>query len=376
MKDFPPNFYINCIQDEIGSRPYYGICEVCEKDWLMSQYRCVDCDLDVCKFCIHDHKLFKHLTSRQANIMKIETGNVGPNLTSDKFCADHKDQSLQMYCLTCDAAVCVTCVCENHRKHNTMTLHKKFQLAQKHLQFDLDKLQLDVKQVKSALTKLHDIEKSGDKSADDAILQIQEQAQANIHRIHKQADEKIDKIKEDRGKHLKDIHDYEKDLAVYLEQLQRGAGFLGDLQDEDMCIELLSSFQKYQGVLESTEKSVVNRKIKQNDFTFIPGKVVEKLGNVWMGKSVLKNHEQTNNLMPQDEPKKGVFKFLHGRVTCNGFLYFAVCLCLLVGVGQFVWAIGNDGATLETVACAVGYCYLCLAGVFAYRKAKLSAEES
>lgn len=335
----------------------------------MSQYRCVDCDLDICKFCIHDHKLFKHLTGRQANIMKIETGNVGQTLTSEKFCTEHKDESLQMYCLTCDLAICVTCVCESHRKHNTMTLVKKFQLAQKHLQFDLDKLLLDVKEAKSALTHLHDIEKTGDKSADDAIVQIQEYSQLLIHKIHKQADEKIDKIKADRGKHLKDIHDYEKDLAVYLEQLQRGASFLGDLQDEDMCLELLTSFQKYKGVLESTQKFVANRNIKQNNFTFLSGKVVEKLGQVWIGKSVLKNHEKSNLLMQRIEKRKGLPAYLKGKVSCWRFVVVTVVLFLLIGLGQFVYVLVNNGGSLETIACAVGYCYLCLAGVFAYKKA-------
>lgn len=371
VKDFPPNFYINCIQDEIGSRPYFGICDVCEKDWLMSQYRCVECDLDICKFCVHDHRLFKHMTGRQANIMKIETGNIGTNLTSEKFCTEHKDESLQMYCMTCDLAVCVTCVCEGHRKHNTMTLVKKLQLARKHLQFDLDKLQLDVKEVKSSLKQLHDIEKMGDKSADVAIVQIQEHTQAVIHSIHRLADEKIDKIKADRGKHLKDIHEYEKDLAAYLDQLQRGVGFLGDLQEEDMCLELLTSFQKYRGVLESVEKSIANKEIKQNDFRFTTGKVLQKFGCTWIGKSVLRNKEQSSTLMPRDKQPKGVMNFLKNRVTCFGSLVFLVVVCLLIGIGQFAAVLVNDGASVENVVCALGYGYLCLAGWFAYRKARM-----
>ncbi|XP_045168399.2 tripartite motif-containing protein 45-like [Mercenaria mercenaria] len=370
VKDFPPNFYINCIQDEIGSRPYFGICDVCERDWLMSQYRCIDCDLDICKFCIHEHRLFKHMTGRQPNIIKIETGNIGINLTSEKSCTDHKDESLQMYCMTCDVAICVSCVCEKHRKHNTMTLVKKLQVARKLLQFDYDQLMLDVKEVKNSLTKLHDVEKKGDKSADDAISQIKDYTQGIISCIEKMSDEKIDQIKADRGKHLKEIHDYEKDLAVFLEQLHRGSTFLGDLQDEDMCLELLTAFQKYKGVIESTQKSVANRKIKQNNFSFCPGKVNNKLGNIWISRSVLGNNEEEKVFLPREQTKKGMSRLVSGRISLTGCMLVLVFLFLLIGLVQFVMCIADNGANVENIMCTALYGYLCLAGVFSYRKSR------
>lgn len=370
MKDFPPNFYINCIQDEIGSRPYFGICDVCERDWLMSQYRCIDCDVDICKFCIHDHRLFKHMSGRQPNIIKIETGNIGVNLTAEKSCLEHKDEALQMYCMTCDIAICVSCACEKHRKHNTMTLAKKLQLARKLLQFDYDSLMLDIKEVKGNLTKLHDVEKFGDKSADDAIAQIKEHTQGIVDYIQKTSDEKIDRIKANRGKHLKEIHDYEKDLASYMEHLNRGSTFLGDLQDEDMCLELLTVFQKYKGVIESTQKSVINKTIKQNNFTFNPGKVTDKFGNVFIGRSVLSNKEEEKVFMQREEPKKGVSRLVSGKISLTGSILMLVFLFLMIGLVQFCMCLVDDGASVENIVCTALYSYLCLAGLFSYRKSR------
>lgn len=370
VKDFPPNFYINCIQDEIGSRPYFGTCDICERDWLMSQYRCIDCDLDICKFCIHDHRLFKHLSGRQPNIIKIETGNIGKNLTAEKSCAEHKDEALQMYCMTCDLAICVSCACEKHIKHNTMTLAKKLQLARKLLQFDYDQLMLDIKEVKRNLTKLHDVEKFGDKSADDAISEIKEHTQGIIGHIQKLSDEKIDQIKADRGKHLKEIHDYEKALASYLEQLNRGSAFLGDLQDEDMCLELLTAFQKYKGITESTQKSVVNKKIKQNNFTFKPGNVKSVFGNVWIGRCELSNKEEEMVFLPREQSKKGMSRLVPGRISLTGSMLILVFAFVMVGLVQFVICLADNGANVENVMCTVLYAYLCLAGLFSYRKSR------
>lgn len=371
MKDFPPNFYINCIQDEIGSRPYFGVCDVCERDWLMSQYRCIDCDLDICKFCVHNHRLFKHMTGRQPNIIKIETGNIGVNLTSEKFCGDHKDESLQMYCMTCDVAICVSCVCEKHKKHNTMTMVKKLQLARKLLQFDYDQLVLEVKEVKNTLTKLHDVEKRGDNSAEVAICKIREHVQDIMSRIQETADEKIDKIKSDRGVYLKDIHDYEKDLSGYLEQINRGSTFLGELQDENMCLELLTAFQKYKGLMESTQSLVAGKKIKQNKFSFSPGTVTNKLGHTWIRQGVLCNKVEENVFLPTESSPRGVSRLLSGRLTLSGFMLVLVFSFVMVGLVQCMVCLADDGVSGENVLCAAMYSYLCLAGLFSYRKSQL-----
>ncbi|WAQ94165.1 TRI56-like protein [Mya arenaria] len=370
VKDFPPNFYINCIQDEIGSRPYFGICEVCTRDWLISQYRCIDCDLDICKFCVHEHKLFKHLNGRQSNIIKIETGNVGFNMTSDKFCSHHKEETLQMYCLTCDAAICVTCIFEDHKKHSTMTLAKKLQLARKNLQFDLDNLQIEIKGVKSALTEVHEIEKNGDKSADEAIKAIQEHSQNVIRRIEEQAESKIKQIKDERGGHLKEIQDYAKDLSSHLDQLQRGASFLGDLQEEDMCLELLSCFLKYRQVIDAGETSIINKSIRQNQFTFTPGQIRGKLGHIWLARSVLKNQEVKKVLMEKKGAKVSRLRTCLAWVSMSGLLMVLMWVCVLLGVCQLVASMYSEGASAQGLACAGLYAYLCAAGICACWKAR------
>ena len=372
VNDFPPNFYINCIQDEIGSKPYFGICDVCEKDWLVSQYRCIDCDLDICKFCVHDHRLFSHMSGRQSNIIRIETGNIGTHQTSERFCNYHKDEHLQMFCLTCDLLVCVSCVCDLHKKHDTITLTKKLQLARKHLQSELDQSQDEIKKVKWSLTKLHEIEKQGDKTADDALNQIQDHLHDVITHLQRMAAEKSEQIQAVRGKYIKEIRDYETELAAYLDQLQRGSNFLSELQEEDMCLELLKCFQKYKEVLETTEKTVVNKSIHQNTFTYLPGGVVERFGMVGIGRGNLQATETLHVLMRKEAPPTIFMKCL-GYVSKS--VYVVLCLfvlvCLVSGFYQFGLLFTNQGFTVEYMLGALFYAYICVAGGFAYRKSRL-----
>ena len=367
VKDFPPNFYINCIQDEIGSKPYFGICDVCERDWLVSQYRCIDCDLDICKFCVHDHRLFKHMSGRQSNVIRIETGNIGTNLTAQKSCSEHNDEPTCMYCNTCCAPICVTCVCDIHKKHDTTTLGKKLALDQKNLQFDLDKLQIEVKEIKSSLEKLRNLERLGEKSADEAICQIQEHAQEVIRTVQILADKKISDIQAKKGRHVTEIRDYETEVAGYLDQLQRGSSFLNDLQQEDLCLEMIECFKRYNGIIEATKKSVVNKVLKQDSFSFKPGKIFSKFGCLFVERGVLKNEKQTVLFLERKKKKHPVLSFIDEKLRFSRVFTLFVVICILIGFYLFGLSL-REKFEVETVICCGFYTYICLAGVAAYKK--------
>lgn len=367
VKDFPPNFYINCIQDEIGSKPYFGICDICERDWLVSQYRCIDCDLDICKFCMHDHRLFKHMSGRQSNIIRIETGNIGANLTAQKSCNEHKDEPLCMFCNTCNAPICVQCVCDNHKQHDTTTLAKKLALDQKNLQFDLDRLQIDIKEVKINLEKLRKLEKLGEKSADETICQIQDHSQQVIQTVSKLADEKIKAIKAKKGRHVKEIRDYETELTGYLDQLQRGSNFLNDLQQEDLCLEMVECFRKYNAVLESAKKSIVNKPIRQDSFYFKAGKMFSKFGCLFVERGVLKNEKKTVCFMERKKKRHRVLTLIKDKLNFTRLFAVLVMLCVLVGF-YFLGQNLVEKFDFETVICLIFYGYLSLAGIAAYWK--------
>lgn len=365
VKDFPPNFYLNCIQDEIGSKPYFGICDVCERDWLVSQYRCIDCDLDICKFCVHDHRLFKHMSGRQSNIIRIETGNIGVNLTAHKSCIEHNDEPSCMYCNTCSIPICVACVCDSHRKHETTTLPKKLALDQKNLQFDLDRLQHEVKEVKANIEKLRDLEKLGEKSADETICQIQDHAQEVIQAVHKLAEKKINSVQANRGRHVKEIQDYETELSGYLDQLQRGSSFLSDLQQEDLCLEMVECFRKYNKVLESSKKSVVNKQIQQDSFSFKPGRVFCKLGCLFAERGVLKIEKQTSTFLEKKKKRHPLVVFIKEKVSYKRLFLAFVAVCIIVGF-YFIGLNLFEKFNFETVFGLVFYAYLSIAGIAAY----------
>ena len=299
VKDFPPNFYVNCIQDELGSRPYFGVCDICERDWLISQYRCVDCDLDICRFCIHEHRLFKHDAGRDVTIMRIETGNIASYMASEKGCEIHSGETLQMFCCTCESAVCVTCVCETHKKHETMPLVKRLMASQKDLQFNLDDLKAEVKSTNDSLTELRSLRNKIQESCEGTTTSIRLRARELAMEMDKVAEENIERIRMTTSKVLQEVDSYLKELELLHDQARKGCGFLEDLQEDDVSLELFASFNKYKKGLEVIRKSVVNRTIFSQSPQFETGKLKKIFGFHFFRFGDVRFHKQKSVFMEQ-----------------------------------------------------------------------------
>jgi hypothetical protein len=203
---------VNCIQDELGAMPYFGTCDVCERDWLVSQYRCIDCDLDICRFCIHEHRLFKHDARQKSKILRIEApgSSLGMNLTSEKTCSDHKDELLQMYCNTCSKPVCVTCACSDHKRHDTMPLVKKLASTKTLLQCELDRLNVDVHTAGSALADLVHVSDSATKNCEESVKLIRQQARHLTLVVDEMAAVRIDRLQNHKTRCVQEIEAYSK----------------------------------------------------------------------------------------------------------------------------------------------------------------------
>lgn len=373
VKDFPPNFYVNCIQDELGSRPYFGICDICERDWLISQYRCVDCDLDICRFCIHEHKLFKHGAGREVMIMRIETGNIASFMASEKGCEVHSGETLQMFCCTCETAVCVTCVCEVHKKHETMPLVKKLMASQKELQFDLDDLKTEVKSTQDSLTELRQLRSKIHESSESTMSSIRQRAREISMEMDKVADEKVERIRTTTGTVLQEIDGYLKEMEGLHDQAKKGCGFLEDLQEDDVSLELFASFTKYKKGLEVVRKSVQNKLIVTQTPVFEPGKLKQFFGFHLFRFGDLQFRKQKSLFLKQDINLSFSRSSKSKKLCCVMkkllyFLFFA-----LVASGLII--LTNDIRTSDHVCLAqwIGWLFflhLTVTGGFAFYKSR------
>ncbi|XP_061193947.1 E3 ubiquitin-protein ligase TRIM56-like [Saccostrea echinata] len=373
VKDFPPNFYVNCIQDELGSRPYFGICDICERDWLISQYRCVDCDLDICRFCIHEHRLFKHDAGRDVTIMRIETGNITSYMASEKGCENHSGEALQMFCSTCEVAVCVTCVCETHKKHETMPLIKKLMASQKALQFDLDDLKTEVKLTQDSLVELRNLRTKIQEKSDSTMTSIRLRARELAIEMDKMAELKIEKVRDTTGKVLQDIDSYIKELELLHNQARKGCGFLEDLQEDDVSLELFTCFTKYKKGLEVVRKSALDKTIRTQIPSFEAGKVWQYFGYHFLRFGDLKFVKEKAIFLEQERERRfaGTSKCrkLYSVIRIGLYLLFFLLiisgLCILT---NNLWT--SDHLCLDRIVGWLFFLHLTITGAFAFYKSR------
>lgn len=370
IKDFPPNFYVNCIQDEIGSKPYFSTCNVCERDWLVSQYRCVDCDIDICKFCIHEHKLFKHDPGGTVNIMRIETGNMGTGMSSQKQCASHAEHILNMYCCTCSCAVCIDCILQTHKSHNTCTLGKKLEQAKEFLQKEMDSLNTTVRTVRKTSNELEKMSTDAKQNTTDVIKEVRKQARDLTNLIDQTAELKIKMMSIVEQENLSPMESYKKLLDNYADKAQSACRFLEDLQEDDMSLELLECYAQYKKNVESLQATINNKNICVKQFSFSPGKLRSwkdlhffRFGEVRM------ETKENIFLYVQKEHKLTILRRLRCIFSIRNIMLVLVPIFMLITISRICASLSDESDKFPDAICGLFFfLYISLAAIVSYVK--------
>ncbi|KAK6166705.1 hypothetical protein SNE40_023339 [Patella caerulea] len=367
---FPISFYILSVQDELGSKGYSSSCDICEREWMQSQFKCVDCDLDICRFCIHEHRLCHHDSTRHA-IIRIETAPNAVNMSSNRTCPKHADEILQIYCITCDVAVCITCSCEDHKLHDTVPMTKKLREAQKQLQTELDRLTLEKK---DAITLMEGIQTSIEEiktTSSKALMEVDKRSKHLQQNLERLTSIKKDLLQNEETKGLQELSSYSDELKSYFDQLDNGVHFLEELQEGDMCLELLDGFEKFQKTLCEQKQLLKSRSLTYKTISFENGQDYIFRDVMFLNFGSLVNKKKTLNslgvemkLSNNDNNDIDSETFTMKKLIGSIFM-----LVILTTLGQiflaFVENPNNFDVIFISLLCLV---YLFVASYFAYRK--------
>ncbi|CAG2250881.1 unnamed protein product [Mytilus edulis] len=370
IKDFPPNFYVNCIQDELGSKPYFSTCNVCERDWLVSQYRCVDCDIDICKFCIHEHKLFKHDPSKTLNIMRIETGNMGTGMSSQKQCTEHSEHILSMFCSTCNSAVCIDCILQSHKSHDTCTLGKKLEHAREFLQKEMDSINTSVRSVKKTVEELDKLSTDIKDNTTHCIKDVRKQARDLTNTIDQIAEQQVKVMTTIELENLTPINNYKKSLVDFTNKAHSVCRFLEDLQEDDMSLELLECYAQYKTNVDAIRESIHNKNISVKKFTFKPGKFYSwKDINVFkFGRTKTEPNEKTFLHVPS-EPKRTFRGTLKSIFSIQNIILVLVPTFMLITISRICALMSDETDRFPDAICGLFlFLYISLSAAVSYVK--------
>lgn len=269
LKDFPPNFFVSSLMDEIGTKPYSSSCEICDRNWLAAQFRCIDCDKDICRFCIPEHKLFEHNASRTPGIIRIETAPASELLTSHKSCLKHGEPP-NVYCEQCKEILCLSCVCEFHKSHKTMSLAQRLLSVEKELKEERQQVAEELQNIENDLENLDEFAEKVCQRYGAIRKQIDNQADV-LHRVIEQRSAaQIKKVDDVEQEFLNQVEMCRERYGQYHKQVSNASDFLSDIQHEDLTLELMTEYNKYKSLVTSTKKSI-SKKVKYSEMSFLKG---------------------------------------------------------------------------------------------------------
>ncbi|XP_005089573.1 E3 ubiquitin-protein ligase TRIM56 [Aplysia californica] len=265
--DMPINFYIISLQDELGAKGYAGNCDICERDWLVSQFRCIDCDLDICRFCIHAHRLETH--TEPPKILRIEAKANTFQFASNRVCREHADEILQMFCCTCHEAICVTCSCGDHKRHNVVPITVKLQESKTYLQAELDRLTTEKRSAVKVAELIQKTKEEVVEVSNRSMLALDAAAHRACAAIMNRKSELNKQILHSEKGQVNSIADAMNDFKLYTQRLDRGLAFLSDLQDNDICLEVVDTYKDFSNKMESMRKTFASNhvRLQHNIFT-------------------------------------------------------------------------------------------------------------
>ncbi|KAH9499215.1 hypothetical protein Btru_004463 [Bulinus truncatus] len=264
----PINFYITSLQDELGTRGYTAPCVSCERDWLVAQFRCLDCDIDICRFCIHAHRLQSHTDIPK--IIRIETSSSNIQQASLMMCPEHSDELMQMFCTKCNKSICISCSVTSHKQHNIVPLSSRLKESKSFLQMQVDNLTSEKRNAIKTAESLR-------ATKSEALIKFNRSRHA-LDAAHNKACEVIRKkkfeieleLKQSKDKQVKSIDKALSDFAQYSKEIDRGLAFLLDLQDIDMCLEVIDTYKEFSHHLDTVRRNVTSNHIRVDQSNYSP----------------------------------------------------------------------------------------------------------
>ncbi|XP_071790606.1 uncharacterized protein [Asterias amurensis] len=199
VDDLPHNFTLDALVDELyvhqkllGTEPSRVTCQSCEEEDLTAVSRCVDCDHFLCQDCKHAHG--RLAVTRSHTTYSLDQYRSGEIVYKSKLrehipkCQKHLDQSLTIYCNTCEQMTCTTCSVLNHGQHALVIIPEAYDSFKQQVTDLVSKVKNNIKELQDAKdtanmlqmkldTSFAETKKKISQRADDVVAKVKEEEQ-------------------------------------------------------------------------------------------------------------------------------------------------------------------------------------------------------
>jgi hypothetical protein len=153
----PKNFFIDQLKDVTrtsSGRHCEGCCDDSTDPALRKEAVsfCVDCHQRFCEFCVDTHRRMR--VSQGHGLVEINQDETIRFANRDNrifFCDKHPAKAIEVYCLNCREAVCLTCFVDSHQSHKCSDVNKVADEFRQQMTNDIENMREVVRKCHSAL---------------------------------------------------------------------------------------------------------------------------------------------------------------------------------------------------------------------------------
>ncbi|XP_069765070.1 transcription intermediary factor 1-beta-like isoform X2 [Narcine bancroftii] len=208
MKDIIENYFLRDTGDldTDSNKKVSQVCTSCEDNAVSSSF-CVECAEWLCDACVEAHQRVKFTKDHTMSKKNPGLTDGRANCERPIFCSIHRQETLKLFCETCDTLTCRDCQLLTHKDHRYQFLeeaikNQKMTLENlvKRLTEKKTQLQVTTKQVRTRLRDVQDMQKKVQVEIKMAILQIMRELNKRgktlIQRVEKLAEEQQLKLEQ------------------------------------------------------------------------------------------------------------------------------------------------------------------------------------
>ncbi|XP_067218156.1 E3 ubiquitin/ISG15 ligase TRIM25-like [Chanodichthys erythropterus] len=223
-------------------------CDVCTGDKNKAIKSCLVCLESYCQTHFKRHEEF-HSRKRHKMTDAIER-------LQEMICPQH-DRLLEMYCRTDQICVCVLCMANEHKAHDTVSPAEERTEKQKHLEETQRKFQQRIQEKQRELVELREAVESHKRSAQAAVEDSERIFTELIHSIERSRSEVTQLIRDQEKVLISQAKGLLEQLEQEIDDLRRRDAELEQLSHTDHHIHFLQSFQSLSVPPGSTDLSIV-----------------------------------------------------------------------------------------------------------------------
>uniref|UniRef100_A0A8C2CY75 FinTRIM family, member 10 n=1 Tax=Cyprinus carpio TaxID=7962 RepID=A0A8C2CY75_CYPCA len=220
--------------DDYYGKPGDGECDVCTEEKNKAIKSCLVCLESYCQNHFEHHEEFH---SKKRHKMTDATGQL-----REMICTLH-DRLLEMYCRTDQCCICVLCMLDEHKKHETVSPAEERTEKQKLLEETQRTFQQKIQEKETELEELRETVESHKRSAQTAVEDSERIFTELIRSIERSRSEVTQLIRDQEKFLISQAKGLLKQMKQEIEDLKRRDTELEQLSHTDHHIHFLQSFQ-------------------------------------------------------------------------------------------------------------------------------------